>query len=92
MKTILNFYRRVLESWLILFWLIFATWTFCGCSSVQPELTPEERVYNEELKKQSARCGPSPTTDMRLGEKDYFWWLAQQVLYGMAGGGPVFPK
>ena len=71
-----------LQSRLILFCLLLAVWTFCGCSTVQPELTPEERVFNEQLKQQGGSDSPPATADMNTAQKiiSYLWW---PVLYGL---------
>lgn len=48
---------RRLQRALLLSFLLVTGLSFCGCSTVKPELTPEERAYNEQLRQQ----GGDPT-------------------------------
>ena len=65
---------------------------FCGCSTVQPELTHEERVYNQQLKEQGKAHDPSPTDDMTTAQKiaSYVVWPAMWALEALAGSNYSF--
>jgi hypothetical protein len=60
---------------------------FCGCSTVQPELTPEEVAYDKQLKQQG-NGKPSPTADMNFGQKVvyYLCYPIEAAAYGIASG------
>jgi hypothetical protein len=55
---------------------------------VQPEFTPEEVAYNEQLKQQG-NGKVSPTADMSLGQKVvyYLWEPIQAVGHALASNG-----
>ena len=74
-------------SWVILS-LLLITGSFCGCCTVQPELTAEERTYNQQLKEQGGADGPSPTDDLNVPQKVFYYaaWPAMIVLKGLAEG------
>jgi hypothetical protein len=56
----------------------------CGCSTVEPELTHEERVYNQQLIEQAHE--PSPTDDMTTAQKVLYYtaWPAIIALKALA--------
>lgn len=72
--------------WLVVFLL-------CGCSTVQPELTPEERVYNQQLKQQAGSHGLTAMDDLNTGQKIVYYTLlpVSIVLYGLGQSGAHFP-
>jgi hypothetical protein len=73
-------------SWIVMSLLLIAG-SFCGCSTVQPELTAEERVYNQQLKEQGNANGPSPTDDLTVPQKIGYYaeWPVMFVLEALAG-------
>jgi hypothetical protein len=74
-------------SWLVLSFFLIAG-GFCGCSTVEPELTSEERVYNQQLKEQGEDHGPSETDDLNVAQKIVYYteWPLLIVLKGLAEG------
>jgi len=73
-------------SWIVMSLLLIAG-SFCGCSTVQPELTAEEGVYNKQLKEQGNAHGPSPTDDLTVPQKIGYYaeWPVMFVLEALAG-------
>ena len=69
--------------------LLLIAGSFCGCSTVQPELTAEERVYNQQLKEQGKAHVPSPIDDLNTPQKIGYYavWPVMAVLKGMAESG-----
>ena len=93
-----TFLRR-LGRVLLLSFLLVASLGFCGCSTVKPELTPEERAYNEQLRLQGGNTafyhgadGASKSKDKTFGQKvvDYLCVIPMVVAYGIASGGGSF--
>src|SRR5690242_13564130 len=71
------------------------TWTafclsllLCGCATVEPELTPEERVYNQQLKEQGEAHEPSALDDCNTAQKilAYTLWPAMIALKALGEG------
>src|SRR5690348_15547952 len=56
------------QKWMAVLWLSIVLSVYCGCSTAQPELTPEERIYNEQLKLQgnAKPSSPSPANSNAL--------------------------
>src|SRR5262245_5509975 len=88
-----------LERALLLSLLLVTGSSLCGCSTVKPELSPEERAYNEQLRQQ----GGSPTfyhgseagqsaTEENFGQKVvyYLLWVPQAVLYALGQSNTSF--
>jgi uncharacterized protein YceK len=74
--------RHFLWRWRIHACALLVVCSLCGCASVRPELTAEERAYNEQLKSQS-RAALS-TDDVLWGVLGGLLWYSQYAL--MAGG------
>jgi hypothetical protein len=78
---------------------LIAGLSFCGCSTVKPELTPEERAYNEQLRLQggspafyhgAGRASQSP--DKNFGQKvvNYLCFLPMAFAYALANSNASF--
>ncbi len=65
-----------------------AVLAFCGCATVKPELSREERVYNEQLKAQGEAQCASSLDDYNTAQKVliYAAWPVQMVLYALGQG------
>ena len=79
---------RSAQKWSVAFCLSLVLFGFSGCSTVQPELTPEERSYNKQLNQQG-KAEASPTTEMNLGQKvvHYLSTPIQVIGYAFASSG-----
>lgn len=62
--------------------LLLSASILSGCSSVKPELSAEDRAFNEQLKQNSSYREPSPTEDMSLGQKALRYVLGP-ILYAV---------
>jgi hypothetical protein len=73
--------------WLVL-WLLLVVGGLCGCSTVKPELTSEEQVYNQQVREQGSAHGVSPSDDLNPAEKVlcYVGAAALLVLEGLCQG------
>jgi hypothetical protein len=76
----------------LLLCLFLAMGGLCGCSTVQPELTAEERVYNQQLREQETAHGVLLTDDGNIAETvlAYVVVAAMEVLYGLGQAGYSF--
>ena len=72
---------RFLSKWRIHACALLAVCSLCGCASVKPELTAEERAYNEQLQSQSSKLS---TDDVLWGVLGGLLWYSQYAL--MVGG------
>jgi hypothetical protein len=84
---------------LLLSLLLVASLGFCGCSTVKPELTPEERAYNEQLRLQGGNTAfyhgapdPAKSADKKFSEKvvDYLCFLPMAFLYALGNSNASF--
>src|SRR5262245_17726233 len=79
--------------WMIMSLLLIAG-SFCGCSTVQPELTAEERVYNQQLKEQGNAHEPSPTDALTVPQKIGYYaaWPMMWALEALCKSRYSFPR
>jgi predicted component of type VI protein secretion system len=70
-------------------WLLVVLSALCGCSTVQPELTPEERLYNEQLKLQGNAKPRAPSSGSNPNALETVGKLlsefSQVFVYALAG-------
>jgi hypothetical protein len=80
--------RRTFRTYWLMLCLLVGMGGFCGCSTVQPELTAEERVYNQQVREQGSAQGVSPGDDLNPAEKVlcYVGAAALLVLDGLCQG------
>jgi hypothetical protein len=100
MNTPCNTLLGRLERALLLSLLLVIGLSFCGCSTVEPELSPEERAYNEQLRQQGgnptfyqgASWASQSATDENFGQKVvyYLLWVPQAVLYALGQSNTSF--
>ena len=70
MKTAPKDWSRFIQTWMILI-LIVTALSFCGCSSVKPEQTPEERLAAEQVRIQNGSSDDLITPEKIAG---FLFW------------------
>jgi len=67
-------------TWFIPLYLLLVVAAFSGCSTVRPELTREEQVFNEQIREQESDARKEKISNAML---TYLGGMVDVVLYGV---------